>query len=79
VAELTVDKIKYPRLNDEELTVSVNGKQHVYLVHDPTHIQIDADSRHTLSENWDFAQKALTAALEHREAADTNTVPTNDQ
>lgn len=73
--KLKVDKVKFPSLNDEELTVSVNDKGHVWLTHDPTKIQIDADSRHTVQENWEFAQKALSSALEHREAAYTGETP----
>lgn len=62
-----VDQVKYGKLRDHHLQVYQEG-QNLSVVHTPTGISVQADSRDSASENWEIAQQSLNSSLEHQEA-----------
>ncbi len=65
-----VDLVKYGALRDEHLQVYQNG-QNLTVIHVPTGLSVEADTRATADGNWELAQEALQQGIEHKEASYT--------
>jgi hypothetical protein len=69
-----VDLVKYGNLRDDQLQVYQEG-QNISVIHVPTGINVDADTKPSASENWELAQEALSQALEYNDASWSNPNP----
>lgn len=72
--ELKVDTVKYGKLRDGDIDVFVDG-QNISAVHRSSGINVQADSRDNLRDNWEIAQQALNSAIEHQESAVSTQAP----
>lgn len=71
--DFKVDIVRFPTLRDHLLQVYRNGES-LTVVHVPTGISVEADTRGTVQENWLLAQEALQQGVEHKLASETKSV-----
>lgn len=69
-----VDSVRFGSLRDADLQVYQEG-QNFSVVHTPTGITIQSDSRDNARDNWEIAQEALQQAVEYHLTSWSNPNP----
>lgn len=65
-----IDRTFFPDINPDDLVATIDSNNKgVNLYHTATETQLSYDYKDTIEENFDQALKALSSALEYRQAA----------